>query len=129
MTFTITPLLDGGTLVEGTDSKGKDGTTILRSKRWAAVQHYLAHQQASEVFDEAVKEFFKPLTDAADQAKAAITKPESKWGTYEITSGVEGERAESIELDSDGIILRIIAEGQSDLLRWVGDNQLVAVLQ
>lgn len=130
MTFTVTPLLDGGMLVEGTDSKGVEGTTILYSERWAAVQHVLAHKEASAVFDEAVQEFFKPITEAADAAKAAITKPANKWNTVVLNEGVEGKPAESIELDSDGILLRILAAGGGDQLRWVNDGMtLVAVLQ
>lgn len=128
MTFTITPLLSGGSLIEGTDSKGNNGTTILQSDRWDAVQAIRTHQFASEEFDAAVKVFFEPLTTAADAAKAAIAGPTSELASVTITKGVEGVQAQVIELDEQGILLRMLAEGRHDQLRWIENgSRLVAV--
>lgn len=129
MTFTTTALLDGGVLVEGTDSKGNDGTTILKSERWTAVLHMRAHEVAQDQFDAAVKEFFAPLTDAADAAKALLSNTTSNgkdWGHVTLGEDVEGTQSQIVELDEDGILLRMLAEGAHDQLRWVNDR-LVAV--
>src|SRR3954469_8452849 len=72
MTINITPLINGGYLVEGTDSAGREGTTGLPSERWEMVTHLRNHEVAQEQFDDVVKEFFAPLTDAADKAKALL---------------------------------------------------------
>jgi hypothetical protein len=46
--------------------------------------------------------------------------------TYTITEQVEGVRGESLELDSNGILLNLIDQGKEDQLRWVNDS-LVAI--
>jgi len=128
VTFTTTPLVSGGVLVEGTDSKGNDGTTILRSERWDAVVHIRTHTVATDEFNEMVEEFFKPLTDAADKAKALIAGPTSDWDMVTIKAGTEYEEAQVVHLDEDGILLRLLAEGQHDKLRWVNGDKLVATV-
>lgn len=125
--FTITPLLGGGTLVEGTDVTGKSGRTILISEKWNAVKTVRAHIAASEAFDEVVTEFFKPLTDAAEAAQAIAHPVTNDWSVVTISEGTEFEPAEKVRLDMDGTILRLLEEGQHDLLRWVGEDTLVAV--
>lgn len=125
--FTITPLLGGGTLVEGTDVTGKSGRTILISEKWNAVKTVRAHIAASEAFDEVVTEFFKPLTDAAEAAQAIAHPVTNDWSMVTISEGTEFEPAEKVRLDMDGTILRLLEEGQHDLLRWVGEDTLVAV--
>jgi hypothetical protein len=125
--FTITPLLGGGTLVEGTDVTGKSGRTILISDRWDAVQSLRNHMRASEAFDEVVTEFFKPLTEAADAASAIAHPVTTQWNKVTISEGTEFEPAEVIDLDMDGVLLRLLHEEQHDLLRWVGEDVLVAI--
>ena len=129
MTFTTTPLINGGYLVEGQDSKGNEGTTILLSDRWDMVVHLRTHEVAQAQFDTVVKEFFAPLTDAADAAKALLAGPTQDWGKVTLGEAVEGHEAEVIQLDTDGILLRLLAEGKHDLLRWVGNDTLVAISQ
>lgn len=127
MTFTTIPLISGGYLVKGTDAEGNKGTTILTSERWDAVQHLRSHKVATEDFDRVVEEFFAPLTEAADKAKALVAGPAQEWNTVTFGEKVEGSELETYELDNDGILLNILDAGQSDLLRWVGDDQLVAI--
>lgn len=129
MTFTTTPLINGGYLVEGQDSKGNEGTTILLSDRWDMVQHLRAHGTAQEVFDQAVQEFFQPLTEAAEAASAVLRGPTQDWGRVTLGEAVQGHEEEVIQLDTDGILLRLLAEGRHDLLRWVGGDTLVAISQ
>jgi len=127
MTLKVTPLINGGYLVTGQDSAGAEGKTILRSERWDLVVHLRNHKVAEEEFDEVVKEFFAPLTEAADKAKAIIAGPTSDYGSVSIGENVEGSEAKVIELDEDGILLRLLSEGNQNLLLWVGDDKLVAI--
>jgi hypothetical protein len=127
MTLNVTPLINGGYLVTGQDSAGAEGKTILRSERWDMVVHLRAHAHAEAEFDEAVEAFFAPLTDAADKAKALIAGPTSDYGSVTIGENVEGSHAREVELDEDGILLRILSEGNQNLLLWVGDDKLVAI--
>lgn len=122
--FEVTALLDGRTLVEGSDIKGKDGSTILYSPAWEAVQRFKAQDAAVAEFDAQVVAFFKPLTDAAEKLQVKETNP---WATVTIGEDVEGKQAREVSLDRDGILLRLLAETDGSMLRWVGDNQLVAV--
>lgn len=127
MTFQITPLVSGGYLVEGTDSKGVDGSTILRSDKWDAVKYFRTHDLATAEFNQMVSEFFAPLTEAADKAKALIAGPTKDWGTVILNEGVEGQPTKSVELDEHGILLRLLDEEQVDQLRWV-NGELVATV-
>jgi hypothetical protein len=125
--FTVTKLMGPGTLVEGTDVTGKEGRTILISDKWEMLQSVRAHKAASEVFDAQVEEFFKPLTDAAAQA-TAIAHPETEdWGRVVLSEATEGVEAEVIHLDMDGVILRLLDETDGSMLRWIGEDVLVAI--
>jgi hypothetical protein len=127
MTFTVTPLVSGGYLVEGQDSKGVDGTTVLHSQSWDYVQHLRTHEVAQAEFDATVEEFFAPLTDAASAFNAKLAGPTNEWGTVTIGETVEGKEARVLDLDEAGIVLRILDETDGSSLRWVGGD-LVAVL-
>lgn len=127
MTFTVTALVSGGYLVEGQDSKGVDGTTVLHSQSWDYVQHLRTHEVAEAEFNATVEEFFQPLTDAADALKAKLAGPTNEWGSVTIGETVEGKQARTLDLDEAGIILRILDETDGSSLRWVGGS-LVAVL-
>ena len=129
MALTTTPLLGGGTLVEGTDITGKAGRTVLQSDKWEMYQHTLAHVEAEKLFGEAVDNLFAPLIEAADRATALLAKPGNEYRTIVVKEGTEYEPAEVIKLDADGILLRLLAEGKEDLLRWIGEDVLVAIAQ
>lgn len=127
MTFTVTPLVSGGYLVEGQDSKGVEGTTVLHSASWDYVLHVKAHEVADAEFNATVEEFFKPLTDAAEAHVKALAGPTNEWATVTVGETVEGKTARTLELDEAGIILRILDETDGSSLRWV-NGDLVAVL-
>jgi hypothetical protein len=131
MTFTVTPLVSGGYLVEGQDSKGVDGTTVLHSQSWDYVQHLRTHEVAEAEFNDTVEAFFKPIVDAADAFNAKLAGPTNQWGTVTIGETVEGKQARTLDLDEAGIVLRILDETDGGSLRWVsagGTDVLVAVL-
>lgn len=121
--FEVTPLLDGRTLVEGTDIKGVEGRTVLSSPAWRAVLDYRKQDEAMAEFDKTVEAFFAPLTEAADKLAETTVNP---WATVTIGESVEGVTAREVTLDEQGIILRLLAETDGSMLRWVG-NDLVAV--
>jgi hypothetical protein len=121
--FEVTPLLNGRTLVEGTDIKGVEGRTVLSSPAWQAVLDYRKQDEAMAEFDKTVEAFFAPLTEAADKLAETTVNP---WATVTIGESVEGVTAREVHLDEQGIILRLLAETDGSMLRWVG-NDLVAV--
>jgi PAS domain-containing protein len=123
--FEVTSLLDGRTLVEGTDIKGVQGRTVLWSPAWQAVLDYRKQDEAMAEFDKTVEAFFAPLTEAADKLAETTVNP---WGTVTLGENVEGVTAREVQLDSQGVILRLLAETDGSMLRWVGDD-LVAIVQ
>ena len=127
MTFTVTPLVSGGHLVEGQDSKGVDGTTVLHSASWGYVQHLKIHEVADAEFDATVEAFFAPLTDAAEAHVAALTPASSKFTSVKFGEDVEGKSARTVELDEAGVVLNILDSTDGSSLRWV-NGTLVAVL-
>ena len=123
----VTELLNGGWLVEGQDVKGNSGRTVLDSGPWRTYLTMTAHKEAVAEFDATVEEFFAPLTEAANIAAEAVTAPGDDWAMVEIEEAVEGVAGVAIELDSDGVLLRLLAETDHSTLRWVDDSTLVAV--
>lgn len=123
--FEVTPLLTGGTMVRGTDVTGAEGSTVLWSDAWQAVQKAKAQDEAMSAFDASVEAFFAPLTEAADKL-ASINEP-SEWETVTIGEQVEGQSAKVIHLDPDGVLLRLLAETDGSSLRWLDQSTLVAV--
>lgn len=121
--FSTHQLVDGGTLVEGTDDAGVVGSVILFDSGWSAYQAHTAHSAAMDEYDEAVRKFFKPLTKAADAVRSGAKKD---WSSITIEEPVEGKQGSGIFLGPDGVILRIIAETDGSSLRWV-NGRLVAL--
>lgn len=125
--FKVTPLIGGGYLVEGADFNGQGKSTVLHSESWSAVVAARKQEEAHAEFDKAVAKFFKPLIRAADEADAKINN-DTLWAEVHFGEDIDQQRAQTIVLDGAGVILRILDEGRTDLLRWVGDA-LVAVLE
>lgn len=127
MAFTTTPTADGGVLVEGTDGKGVDGTTVLRSELWNQVVQYRAFKAADEEYNVTVKDFFGPIVKAAEALEAAKAKPRSysRVTITEATVGINAEPAYEVELDPQGTVLRALDEGRDNLLRWVNGELIV----
>lgn len=125
--FTTTPVAGGRVLIEGTDSKGVEGTAILHSTPWQQVLDYQHKRAAQESFDATVEEFFAPLLAAAEQMEG-----DSKFDPTVVTVNegavrVDGEEPIVVRLDADGVILRAVASKAYDQLRWV-NGELVLLL-
>lgn len=123
--FTTSPLVDGRVLVQGEDSHGSQGSTTVDGSQWAEINRRDEFSQANDDFDRAVEEFFKPLTDAAEERERALTRPTDPIAyvvLHEGTSGVPAQDEQLVKLSKDSMILRIIEEGQTDRLVWVEDS-------
>lgn len=127
--FTVSPIVGGGVLVEGVDAAGREGTAILRSEAWNFVVEYKAKVEAEAAFDGEVEEFFAPLLEAAEKFQAA-TESAADQVTVVLAPGTE-HVAEvppvEVVLDAAGVVLQALDAGQFDSLRWVaGDLVVVA---
>lgn len=121
MTLVVTPLHDNEFLVSGTDSMGVDNSTVLESESWAAYLYVQKFNQVTDAFNDKVKAGFAWLTEAADEAKAALDEDED-YSVVVVSTGVEGKPEEKVHLDRNGRLLNMLAKGKSDKLRWVGDR-------
>ena len=95
MSFTTTALVGNRVLVTGTDFLGTEGKAVLDSSQWVAVNARKQHKQASKEFDDAVEEFFKPLTEAAT----------NREGITIVSSG-------GTKMDVDLITFDVVPEGR-----------------
>lgn len=133
MSFETIKLTNHRVVVKGTDSYGSTGETVLNSEQWDSINRRTAHDEAVDKFNEAVSEFFAPLTDAIEAAEAATqgedTDPVSYVVLNEGTVATAGEQREVVNLTRDSIVLRLIEEGQEDRLVWVNNElEVLAVL-
>ena len=87
----------------------------------------LALQELGGHDEEAVTEFFKPITDAAEVATMLAHPPVAEWSKITLTEGTEFEPAEVVSLDMDGVLLRLLEETDGSTLRWIGEDTLVAI--
>lgn len=121
--FTTTPVVGGGTLVEGVDNAGIAGSVILNDPAWTSYQEFTQFSSAMDEYDAKVREFFAPLVEAAEAVSANDKKD---WTHITVGEDVEGEKAKVVHLGPDGVILRIIAETDGSSLRWI-NGHLVAL--
>lgn len=125
--FTTTALMGGGTLVEGTDETGKTGRTLLQSDKFDMYLHVIKHKEAEAIFSGAVETVLAPIMAAAEEVEALMASPSQDFSRVVISDGTEFEPAEFADFDTDGTILNILRLGRFDLLRWIGDDLLVAI--
>lgn len=122
--FTTTLLLGSRVLVQGTDVNSVTGTTVVDSTQWEEVNSHREYSLAADEFDVAVEAFFAPLTEAADKIKGhGLNKPTDSTSYVVLHEEVEptpGTPGVVVELSKDSIILRVIEEGNTDRLVWVG---------
>lgn len=128
MSFTTTNLANNQVLVEGTDTRGVDGQTVLDGSGWFALQEKDRIDNVLSTFDTTVEEFFQPLVEAAKQvadARKVTIDPLFYVVEQEKVEATEGKAEKLVQLDDDTVILRAIAEGKDDRLIWVNGRLVV----
>ena len=119
-TFTTTALANGSVLVTGAAGT-RSYQTILDGKGFASIKQHEAVDMAEKDYDQKVRDFFAPLTDAADALEDAARPTIDPAFIYIMEEGVEsvdGKPATIIELDEDTVILRLIEQGNVARLQW-----------
>ncbi len=125
MTFTTMNLTNDRVLVKGSDVHGGHGETILDASQWVELGQRSALRTAQADFDAAVDAFFAPLTEAAEKASKTVERPTDSSAFVVLDEGTEGQQAVApviVSLTKDSIVLRLIEEGNTDRLVWVGDE-------
>lgn len=123
--FTTTKLTNDRVLVTGTDLTGTAGKTVLDASQWVELNGRTDFNKAQLAFDEAVEQFFAPLSEAAEKLDKAMTRPTDASAYIVLDEGSEGEAARPahiVALNHDSIVLRLIEEGSTDRLIWVGET-------
>lgn len=125
MSFTITRLTDHRAMVRGTDQFGNTGTTVVSTAQLDELEEARAHQEAHEIFDNAVEEFFAPLTEAAEAFAQSGKEADDPIATYVLqyeVEAVEGQQEIRIPLSRDSQIIFLIEHNEFDRLVWVNDS-------
>ena len=119
-TFITTALANGSVLVTGA-SGTRSYQTLLDGREFASLKQHEAVNMAEKDYDQKVRDFFAPLTDAVD-AVAEVARPTIDPAfIYIVEEGeesVEGRPATIIELDEDTVILRLLDQGNVARLQW-----------
>lgn len=132
MTFNTTNLANARVLVQGTDIHGGTGKVILDGSQWAEIKARKEHDAALENYDQEVERFFAPLMAAEAKLEATHymqVDPASVVVLDPGTEGVEARQGTIAQLNSDSIVLRLIEEGKTDRLIWVGDSLEVTAFE
>lgn len=124
--FTTTQLVNNRVMVAGTDIFSVSNSTVLDGKEWADIKALKTQGENHEDFDQAVRDFFAPLTDAADafnKVSAPVLDPASYVVIQEGSEGIEGQVEVLHHLSQDSVILRLLEQDpSSERLIWVGDD-------
>lgn len=131
-TFTTTALANGSVLVTGAAGT-RSYQTILDGRGFASIKQHEAVDMAEKDYDQKVRDFFAPLTDAAvalGEAARPTIDPAFIYIVEEGEEPVEGKPATIIELDEDTVILRLIEQGRVDRLQWatIGGEDTILIL-
>ena len=131
-TFTTTALANGSVLVTGADGYSSY-QTILDGRGFAEIKQHEAVDMAEKDYDQKVRDFFAPLTDAAvalGEAARPTIDPAFIYIVEEGEGPVEGKPATIIELDEDTVILRLLEQGNVARLQWatIGGEDTILIL-
>lgn len=122
MSFSTIKLANDRVVVRGTDIHGTSGETIVNGAQWAEVGARTEFKQATEAFDQAVEDFFAPLTQAIEAVESKVAKPSDSIGYVVFEEAEEGrphKPGQLIKLTRDSVVLRLIEQGNTDRLIWV----------
>ena len=128
MSFTITYLAGDRALVQEDTHQ-----IILVAEEYLAMKLRQEKTGLIAQYDQSVADFFKPLTDVADKIKSAEEQenridPDFHFVLAEGTEGEEPVRREVYRLEKDTVILRLIEEGRTERLIWIGDQLEILAL-
>ena len=120
--------LDGRTYVKGTDSEGNSGSCVLHTPAWDAGLTLRAQMAAQVEFDAEVDKVFGGITAVAEKINDIVSGKSNPWAVITIGENIEGQQAYELDLDNDGILLRLLDETDGSMLRWINDGtELIAV--
>lgn len=126
--FTITRLVGHRAIITGQDQFGTEGRILVDTRQWDEVLRLTARDQATQEFDQAVEQFFAPLTEAVEAfEQAQQRRAEDDLTTVVVREPVEGAHAQpglKITLNPDSLLLRLVEAGNFDRLVWVHDDVL-----
>ena len=111
-------------------TNGNKKQAILATDQWDYIKSLTQTNEAQADFDQAVKDFFAPLTEAIDKVEAA--KAPKVDETYVVVVGEEvagtpGKQARAYHLTHDAAVLRILESGDHSRLVWVGNDAIEIV--
>lgn len=130
MSFNITRLAGSRAIVEGTDTRGTSGSEVISTEEFDAWVGATTVNESHRVFDEAVEQFFAPLTEAAEALDEAHRQgPKLDPLTHIVEQEAEAYQPETPgqvrvvrELGRSAVILRAIDEGADNRLIWVNGS-------
>lgn len=128
MSFTVTYLAGDRALVQEDTHQ-----IILDAEEYLAMKLRQEKTGLIAQYDQSVADFFKPLTDMADKIKSVEEQenridPDFHFVLAEGTEGEEPVRREVYRLEKDTVILRLIEEGRTERLIWIGDQLEILAL-
>ena len=122
-TFIYTELSNDRALV----TDGGKRETVLNVFDWNQAKLQLQHKEAVNEYDDTVAEFFAAITDAAEKLEESLLPVQDPNAYITIVEGEAGTPhvcGQVMHLDYDSQIARLIAEGQTDRLVWVGKDRI-----
>ena len=125
-TFTTTALANGSVLVTGA-SGTRSYQTLLDGREFASLKQHEAVNMAEKDYDQKVRDFFAPLTDAADALEDATRPTVDPAFIYIMDEGVEsveGKPATIINLLEDTVILRLLDQGTVGAASTEGSSRM-----
>ena len=128
MSFTITYLANDRALVQEGEHQ-----IILDAEEYLSMKRHQEQTGLIAQYNQSVTDFFKPLTDATDKIKELEKQtdridPDFLLVLAEGTEGEEPVRREAYRLGPDTVILRLIEEGRTERLIWIGDQLEILAL-
>lgn len=122
--FTTIALTGDRYLVEGTDSRGEYGKTVLDGGQFNLFRQRSKIADAQAAFDEAITRFYAPL----EKAKATLEKAEQDVSdplTFVVapTAGTPSQPGTSgVVAYRDTRVLMAIEDGYTDRLVWINET-------
>lgn len=124
-TFNTTRLSGQRVLVTGDT---QEQHTILSASEWDSVKTNTKVEAMEKSFEAEVEKFFAPLVAASEKMEQVFldtmpkVDPDRVIVLKEAVKGTPEEPAELLVLSDDSLILKLIDEGKTDRLIWVGSS-------